>query len=62
MIDGNTEAALDYAFKALMEHKEDLGGEGSIFLLPALFILAEGIYNFYINYFYIYNFKIIIKN
>lgn len=25
-----------------MEHKEELGGEGSILLLPAFFILAEG--------------------
>lgn len=41
MIAGKTDDALEIAFKALMEHKEDLGGEHSILILPALFILAE---------------------
>ena len=31
----------DVAFKAIVNYKEDLGGESSILLLPGYFILAE---------------------
>ena len=39
--EGRNEEAIDVAFKALFELKEDLGGENSILLLPGYFVLAE---------------------
>lgn len=41
LIEGHPGKAYELAFKALMEYKEDLGGENSVLLLPGYFILAE---------------------
>jgi hypothetical protein len=41
LIEGQPAKANELAFKALMEFKEDLGGENSVLLLPGYFILAE---------------------
>jgi len=41
LIEGKTEEAIRISFNALLENKEELGGEGSILLLPGYFILAE---------------------
>lgn len=41
LIEGKTDESYDVAFKAIVNYKEDLGGESSILLLPGYFILAE---------------------
>ena len=41
LIEGQIGRANEVAFKAIIEYKEDLGGENSVLLLPGYFILAE---------------------
>jgi len=50
LIEGQTTKAHEIAFKALLEFKEDLGGENSVLLLPGYFILAEANISIYLWY------------
>jgi len=41
LLQGLPDEAVQIAFKALLDVKEELGGDSSILLLPSYFILAE---------------------